>query len=243
MRFETLPVLLMLFISLSNLCAAQNTIDVNNLSLDGDLSEWYDSQVGHENTSLFIGTLAYPEKAALVGHPNHKSATWLTESIRYRGETFHNVSLIYDLDQDLLYIKNTIYPTYSTQPILPIQNQVEWFEINGDLFKYIPKAIGLLSPGFFQIIHEGSELSLIIKRSKIVKIGGNKGASEYQQLNRYFLEKNGNYLRFKSKNSLLKLFPENKKLIRKYIRQNNLKILKPGHDHHLKMVIQYCESL
>lgn len=225
------------------MCEAQSQGLIKTDSLNSDnYLKWYDQQIGLKGTELITGQLAFPEQKAVVSHPYFQTSRWLNEDIEYRNIAFNDVSLIYDVHKDLLYIKNPGELIVVNQAILPNQDQVSSFTYNGNSFKYLTGKEAPIDAGFYDMLHEGNQLSLIVKRIKEVKVGTNSGESEYVSTDKYFL--NGdNIYNFSNKRTFLKIFPEKKKEIRKYINQNHIKVAKPGYDAQLINLTKYCESI
>ena len=113
------------------------------------------------------------------------------------------------------------------------------FELNGEKFKRLKVPSAPENPGFYQVLHEGNELHLYAKRIKEEIV---RTTLDYRQRDKYFLMVNGIKYDIKNKASFLKVFPDRKSEIRKFVKRNGI-IVKVGMDTELKMLTAYCEEL
>lgn len=224
-------------------CSAQNVITTRDLDLDGDVTAWYDNEAGLENTTLYMGSLKFTEQKAEKSHPFHAANGWTPERMTYRGQQFYNIPLLYDIYQDVLIFKNTENVKYASQPIRPFQRQVSSFTVLDDKFRYIDEKVGQLSPGFFQVLYDGEDLTLLAKRVKRIKISAFSGESSYLKEDKYYVKIEDKYHRIYRKSSILNLFESHKKEIRKFIRENKIRVLKAEKDNQLVQLIKFCDDL
>lgn len=221
---------------------AQESASTLSLDIEGDVLNWYDQQVGQENTVLQIGSLNNPERKASGSHQYLESASWTSGNLVYRGQYFENVQLLYDIYEEAIITRNISNIQYSIQPIELIKEQVSSFTLHGANFEWIDKKIDSFENGFFEIIYRGDQMEVLAKRIKSIQIGSS-GVNEYKQQDKYYLIIEDIPYRIYRKRSIIARFPEHKKQIKSFIKKNQIDILEPGTDYQLKSLIQFCDNL
>lgn len=233
---RTSLILLTLFLSLKS--TAQ--VAVNSLDLDGDVDSWFDQAIGYNNTGILIGRYQEIGRNSRSSHPFYGQDVWADIRMEYRGETYQDLVALYDLQKDLMVIRHPTDLSFHSQPILLNQGQIAWFEMNGNLFRLFDEEILLLPPGFMEVLHEGTYgLSLYAKRIRQSKA---EQTLVYTVEDRYIIDKNGTYFRFRNLRSFIRLFGDQKKQIRKFVRQNQLRVKKQN-DQDLRMLAAFCDEL
>lgn len=221
---------------------------VQNLDLDGDLEKWSDEYTGLEYSGLYEGKFYLPKFAPRIGgtHLYYKDSHWMTGAIKFRGLEYKDVDVQYDIYSDVLVMLNRA--AFPTQSIMPTQSQIEHFTIDNARFKYFKEnGSPPLGGGFYEVIQEGSRVSVIAKR---IKLRDNKGtvvefmdkAIYYKQHDKYFLKVGDQYHLFRNKKKFYSLFKEQKSELRKYIKANRL-LIKPGSDTHIRSLAEFCNEL
>lgn len=210
--------------------------------LKGNVTAWYDQQIGLQHTLLQHGELAVLTRKSPNSHAYYGKSAWVDMHIIYRNQTFYNVPTLYDIEEDALIIVNNLGPSFSAYPIKLQKEHVERFEIGDDTFVYIDEQVSWHAKGFFKAIYEGEEVSLLSKVFKRLDL--KYKVLTYKENNHYFLKKGGQYYRLKRLSGLLKLYPDHKKEIRQYKRELALgKIDKPANEEKLSRLIEFCENL
>jgi len=212
---------------------------VAGLSLQGDVHEWYDSQVKRKNTSLVTGTYREVKKRIPDSHPFFISDKWINGNLHYQGQTFNHVSLLYDMEEDELIFRHPETFLYNLQPIKPVQPEITWFTLEGHLFRYVHHSILGYSEGFYEIRYEGLHTSFFTKRIRSVVTD-----PDYKYANNdvNILKLDGNYYKIKSRLIFYRLFKDSRKQIRLYIRQHRVRF-KKANDVGLDGLIQYCDTI
>jgi hypothetical protein len=139
-------------------------------------------------------------------------------SVMYDGILYPNVQLLYDIVLEEVVVEhfNKYYKI-----ILPKQ-RVTHFSLLNHTFQWINTDSlqkPVLSTGFYENLYEG-KVKLLAKRTKIMEesIDAGRVEKEFIQINRFFIAKDNKYYPVKNKKSVLKVFDEHKKEIRKYFR-------------------------
>lgn len=228
--------LFFLFIQLKS--NAQHSLE--GLDLDGDVYQWYDNALGLEKSGVVLGAYQEINRQSRNSHQFFMGDLWLSNPIRYRGQVYDSIFLLYDIYDDILIIRYPEKLQYYSQPIKLLQDQVDWFKLAGHTFKYYPNGILQVSPGFFDQLYVGDHFDLIAKRIKQVQIENTSVI--YVSSDKYIIRCKDEYHRFRRKGSILKLFKGQKREIRQFIKQKGLSI-KPGNDQDLVLLARFCDEL
>ena len=237
-------ILISIFIFCLFFCSAavsQSMLDISRLDLDSPrIDLWYDSQIGLENTQLQLGQQEVAARKATKGHPFYKRDSWAKGTINFRGETFSEVAMLFDIDEDNVLIRENGKDEFSSNIIRLRNDQVSWFDMDSSHFIYSEDVEP--TPGFFEELFTGDSISLISKRIKIVELGYDK-TTVYVNDDRYYVKLRDKFVGVKSKRTVLKLLPKEKKKIRKFVRHSGLTVFKPNSYPQNISLIRYCNSL
>lgn len=226
-------------LSISN-AFAQYQID--SLSLQGDITGWYDRQLGLQYTVLQHGELATIARKSPNSHAFYKKGTWINTDITYANQTFRNVPALYDIENDKLIIANNLSGPFKPVPLELRKELVEQFEMGGNRFVYVDDAVSWHQKGFFKAVYEGDSIELLSKIFKRLEL--KYGRLTYQESQQYFLKKDGRYHRLRKFSGLLRLFPAYRREIRQYKKALSLRrINNPANEQKLALLISYCENL
>ena len=157
-----------------------------------------------------------------------------TGSIRYGGKTYDNVLMNIDAFRQALYVRyQDKIQTWELD-----RSQIDWFTMGNRKFVNLRKqGIKKAPEGFLQVVYEGKECvyKQVVKSYKeSLEISGYSRIGyedpnyndkvyvyfEYRE-NFYFLDKDGKFEKFSSRNYLVKKHPELKKPLRLQIKYNN----------------------
>ncbi|MDH5608621.1 MAG: hypothetical protein OEY56_04020 [Cyclobacteriaceae bacterium] len=240
MKITAATYILLVFLALSNTLHAQNPIA--NLDMSGDIHTWYDQQMGTEKSSLILGTYQDVRLLSIDSHPFFFQFQWLTGSIRYRGQSYTNIDMMYNVFENFVIIRN---PNYSrgNQPIHLNQSQVEWFELNGSFFRNYNENEATLPNGVYEELFIGDHVALIAKRSKKTTNSNNQSTITFLENDKYYFKYNGTYTRIAGRGPIIRQLKEKRKELRVFARDNEL-ILQAGvRDRDLIMFIAYTEKI
>ncbi len=173
------------------------------------------------------------------GFANFLSADWIEGTAYVQGKTFRGVSLKYDLSQDVLALKQTLKSGAPVQIILN-PNMVDSFLLEDHLF--ISTNVSNLRYG--ELIYHGRYQYLQKHRKKFVtdvSIGSPYGKYIAENPRFYIFTETG-YQAIARKRDLLSFFENHKKEIKKYLRQENIK-LKTADGKKLYQLFKYVDGL
>ena len=234
-----LCILFLIAFSVGTEVSGQYTLD--GFSLDGSVADWYDSKIGSSSSSLYEGTFYGRPRIAQVGHALFRELSWAAGTITFNGQYYDSVQIVYDILEDLVIIRNPNLSGLDQSYLKINQNLISSFSLHGVFFKKLKGATTPASgDGFYEMTYEGATLSLVVKRRKVEKFDGVQ--IELASMDEYYLFYQGSYIDYKGKKTLLQVFPNFKKPIRIFLRNNQLRI-KPGDDRQIISAIKYCEHL
>lgn len=186
--------------------------------------------------------------AEYVGHlPNIKGypyvdSLWRVGTVTYDGVTYGDIPLLYDLVDDVV-----VVPHIDSVYRLQLQSiKISRFSIPNHTFVRIVRDsthnVGLRT-GFYDQLYDGRS-KVLARRVKTIKteLVQNSIKEEYLLDNYYYIGKNGFFYSVKSKRSVLNLFADQKKTLRKYLRENRIKFGRNREAAIVKLAQQYDEA-
>jgi hypothetical protein len=156
-------------------------------------------------------------------HPFYGSDDWVYGSVKYGGQAFPNVPLLFDVTTEKVITENY----YNADELVLINEKLESFTIGDHRFKKIKtEDVGNSLPqsGFYQILHDGPS-TLVAKRQKLMRERVEIDAIEndFEARDRYFIFKNGRYFQVKSKASILNVLSDQKQGLRQFIKKRRIR--------------------
>ncbi|MFY0608453.1 MAG: hypothetical protein JXR10_17165 [Cyclobacteriaceae bacterium] len=204
-----------------------------------DPNGWYDQQIGRDHSGILQGEYQEIKYISKTTHQFFHLSSWQANTISFTGQVYDSIYLFYDIYKDQLIIQHPSELIYFGLGIKPIQQNVDWFTLDGHFFRNYSTPISNLGKGFFDELFIGETVNLLAKRSKMIKTDND---IQFTNIDKLVIGIDGNYKRFNRKSSLWKIFPEYKKQIKGYIRSNNLSISKDN-ESELIMLTRYCDGL
>ena len=169
------------------------------------------------------------------------STEFLTGSVTIDGKTFNNLSLKYDIynDELLTLTDHSIILQLNKEMIdrftMKYQNRIFNFKrLDAD-------SLSSLS-GYANVLYDGGTSLYVKYRKEILLLAVENKYDMFNQVNRIFVEKNGQIFRVDSKQELLKLMEDHKREVAGFIRSGRLKISRRSPDS-FKPVIEYYDKL
>ena len=207
---------------------------------------WFDSQVGVENTGLFNG-IRYRELYRVRDgkHKFFQSPEFLTGNLLYDGQPYYDIPMKYDLFEDQLIIELQAVSGKSILKLL--KDEVDGFEIDGHKFRHLRDTEVYRSgdniDGFYEVLSETSSILLFKKHLKIRKkvLEDKMVLYEFRKDEAYFILYEGLYHPVRSKNDLIKAFPESKKEINDFYSGSKF-LLQTDPDLFMKRILERIDS-
>ncbi|MFT2007998.1 hypothetical protein ACMA1I_04925 [Pontibacter sp. 13R65] len=155
------------------------------------------------------------------GHPFFITDSLTQGGVYYDGAWHCPLPLLYDVVTDEVITANQ----GALQKLLP--EKLKAFRLRGHSFVYLPKdslAGSSLQPGIYELLYNHAT-KVYARHSKQAQEFVEKGqmAGTYEPATKYFILKEGRYHPVNSQGSVLKVFEENKKLLKKHLNSRNLK--------------------
>ncbi len=224
-------------------CSVNAQYELGSLDLEGNFYEWYDQQIGLEKTAILNGTYKPTVRKSTNSHTFFRNDQWQLATIRYKEQTFTGLRALYDIEEDFLVIQHPTNFSFHGFPIRLFPEQVEWFELDGEMFRNYPNGILLEPGGFFNELMVGEQISVLVKRKKNPVTSTNSSMVQLEEDHTYYLRVGSEYFRLTMfRSSFLKHFRQQKAEIRKFIRANGLQV-KAGKEPDLIMVAKFCDTL
>ena len=178
-----------------------------------------------QSQNLYNGRLYYVYDSRMEEHQFFEDRKWQNGVVFYDGQRFDSIPMVYDIVKDELITKH-FYGDYQ----LLQSEKVDYFLKNGHAFKRMEAGKDINSSmrtGFYDIRYDG-KTKLLIRRSKQrqEKIVEKRVITYFPEKDFYYILKDDRYHSVRSKKSVFGLFPENKKELRKSLRDANIKFKK-----------------
>ena len=183
----------------------------------------YDSATT-ESQHLYNGPQYFIYDAQAPEHPFYASREWTTGSVFYDGQLFSQVPIQYDIVKDQVVVRYV-----QSQGNVLLQNEkVRYFTLvlNGTLHYFVRMDASAgpgLRAGFYELLYEGKS-SVLARRVKerLEQVGLNSVLVGFPRKDLYYLYHNGTYRPVHSRKSVLALMEDQKKPMKKYLRENTL---------------------
>lgn len=160
-----------------------------------------------------------------------------------------NIALRYNAKRDEIEVKSSLSSSNESARVLVKHDDI-YIKILNKVFVYSPVREGIEKAGYFMVIHEGTNYSLYKKLTKKF-IEGREAVNSitrdtppaFRNKEVYYLvnKLDGSFTVFpKSKKGKLKVFSENKKEIKNFVKSNRLNVNK---DYDLAKLVKYFDTL
>lgn len=175
----------------------------------------------YKQEHVFEGNEYIPHDHRIKIHPFFPTDSLQPGTIAYNGIRYHDVPMLYDIVRDEL----AIQPPEGGYRVRLHTDKISNFSIGQHQFARIvgDSALGVRT-GFYEILYNG-KVKVLAQRVKTVHEDISSGTykADYLVKDRFYIQKEGAYHEVKSKGSVLGLFPDQSKVLRKYLRANKLK--------------------
>ena len=162
-------------------------------------------------------------------------------TVFYDGQRYENIPMMYDIVRDELVITHV----NGYENILLQSAKVEYFSFYNHNFKRFVSGQGInpdMKTGFYDQIYTGKTKTLVRRvKQRQEKILDKKVIAQFPAKNFYYVYKDGKYHTVHSKKSVLALFPDEKKELRKELREQKIKFRKQREIAIVTMVSRHDE--
>ncbi len=195
-----------------------------------------------DSLNYLVNGWLYQYQTVQNGHPYFGDQGWISGTVTTNYESFKNVLVKYDIYQDELIIP--LYRKEGTYTIVINPGTLKSFTIKNHHFinlNYLISDCDNTYPGYYEVIYDGN-LKLVSKWQKQTTDTDKISGGSFKIGRTMYLIRHNKLNPIKSKTSLLKLFPENKTQIRKYIREKQIYLNRSG-DTQIRDLIEYIDQL
>lgn len=191
-------------------------------SQNKNLIKHNDSLVGFENLAFNNG-LVYTNKYPLT---SQNTSQFLENKynkgiLQYNNQTYYDVTIKYDVFDDLLLFKPNIQLVLETSLIT---KQVDYFILKNKKFRKLEtiSTDNTTTAGFFEEVEINSKSTLFIKHKKTIKVDSrsDKVSHIFYDYKIYYIFQNNKLEEISSKASIINLFPTLKKEIKQFYKEN-----------------------
>jgi hypothetical protein len=183
----------------------------------------YDKAIS-SNSRLYNGEEYTYRFHNIKGHQFLDNEEFVKGNIVYDGLRYDSVELMYDIYQQKVVIKN-FRPNGHAVKIGLIYEKIEGFSLGDRNFQYLdPDSLNPdITPGFYNILID-DEIAVAIYRSKYVikTLGSNRYPEMFATNDHYYIVRDNEFIRIRSKRRILKLFADQKKALKKYCQKNQI---------------------
>jgi len=168
------------------------------------------------------------------------SKKFLPGTVIMRGKTYPDVMILYDI------FKDEILTPYKPVGILQLNKEmVDSFSIifRNESYRFIKMHDSTNSDlnGYFNVLYKGKTTLYVKYSKKIEKLEAKGENNKFYQLTRIYLLKDSLFYPLTGKNDLIKIYDEDKKAVRDFIKKNQLRISKNDPESFLP-VLRFMDS-
>ena len=194
-----------------------------------------------QSQNLYNGRLYYVYDARMEEHQFFGDRKWQKGTVLYDGQRFDSIPMIYDINRDELIIKH-----FNGDALLLQSEKVEYFSKENHSFRRFESGKEIndqMRTGFYDILYEGKS-KVLVRRTKQrqEKIVEKKVIALFPEKDFYYIHKDDRYYPVRSKKSVLGLFPDRKKELRKALREEKIKYRK-NRDAAITTIVVAYDSL
>lgn len=197
----------------------------------------YLTDVG-EYSVLYNGELEEAYSASFVNLPYYKTPDYVQGDIVFKGCVYPGQKLRLDLYKERLIILtgekryNVIVNSAGVDKVLLHGETIIW---------HSPNQTSSLKDGYYSLLFEGEDLQLLKKTKFATNTMKEREMRRFNPQTRYYLLHNDVYYQVKNKRSVIKVFPELKNEINKFIKEHSLNF-KRDTDNSLAKLTAFCQA-
>lgn len=174
-------------------------------------------------------------------HPFYPTDSLQTGTITYNDIPYHDVAMHYDIVRDEVAVR----PPESGYQIQLRSNKISRFSLGEHQFiRLMGDSATGIPAGFHEILYNGNQ-SVLAHRVKTIHEDVSSGTykGDYIPKDQFFIRTADGYHEVKTKRSLLSLFPDQSRALRKYLRTNKLKFNDAQREEAITKAVQQYDEL
>ncbi|OJV21055.1 MAG: hypothetical protein BGO21_09225 [Dyadobacter sp. 50-39] len=187
---------------------------------------------------LYNGRQYYVYDARMEEHQFFEQRRWINGMVLYDGQQFDSIPMLYDIFHDELVIRH-----FNGDHVLLQTVKVDSFIVDNHHFARLESGKDInpqMRTGFYDVVYGGKSRTLVRRtKSRQEKIVDKRVIAYYPEKNFFYIFKDGRYRSVHTKKSMLELFPEHKRDLRRVLRENKIKFRKNRELAIVKMVETY----
>ncbi len=201
---------------------------------------WYENTVG-ANSPLYKGKEYLDYNFRIEGDQYFQSDLWQKGAVYYDGQLYQDVSMKYDIANKVLIVDHPHLPS----PVSLESNKIDRFSLLGHHFiRLVADSLSyeVIKTGFYDLMYDG-EMNFLVNRTKMLRdeIDDRRMRYWFEEDDQYFIQKGGKYYKIKNRRSVLKLFPERKREIKKFLKRNDIKFRKQPEEA-IHRIVKYVDQ-
>ena len=162
-------------------------------------------------------------------------------TVYYDGQRYENIPMMYDIVRDELIITHA----NGYENILLQSPKIKYFSLHDHHFKRFESGREInadMKTGFYDEVYTGKTRTLVRRtKQRQEKIVEKKVTAQFSPKNFYYVFKDDRYYQVHSRKSFFALFPEQKRELRKELREKNIRFRKNREAAIVTMVARYDE--
>jgi hypothetical protein len=192
-----------------------------------------------ENTQNLYNGSEYVAKRGLTGeHPFFLTDLPVPGNLRYSGEEFSGVPILFDIVNQQLVLTNRRYGT-----LMALQHEwIDGFTLGGHQFINPKNLSGLRQDVFYENLYSG-KTQVLAQHVKLLKetVQARRFIRKFEASSHYYMKVDGQFVRITSRGDLLKALITKKRELKSYIRKNNLFV--QNREFSIVQVARYYDTL
>ncbi len=212
-----------------------------NPSLKNIVSLYYRST--GENSHLNNGSEYAGYDVNFIGNPFFDTTAMQPGSVYYDGTLYENLPILFDICNDAVIINR-----YNQDFRIRLVNEkIGYFSLLSHTFvRIVPDSASrlVIGIGFYDRVYKG-KMEVLVRRKKIIKddpVVNGEIKSRYKAVENYFIKRNNAYFPVRTEKSVVRLFKDRDKEIRRYIKKNKLSFKKQP-EYAIIQVARYYDQL
>lgn len=208
--------------------------------------EIFDEIIGTTNSGVYYGT-DYVEQYRVIGnkHKFFSKPNFISGSMVYFGQPYHNLDLKYDLFDQQLLVRHT--GIIGSPVVKLIKTKIDNFTIDTHYFEYIHIDVSANSEaesGFYEVLQKNNFFTFLKKHKKGILRKSNEKTvyHEFFDKNVYFIKYKGDYYKIKKQKDISEIFQEHKRAL-KAIYNDYEHLKKSDQEEHFDLILKDLHKL
>lgn len=222
-----------------------NTFNALGQTLVEEQLQCLDAHFYGTSDRLVNGRHYRPEHPMTTGHPYFQLDVFHQGALYTKGKKYEQVELLYNVERDQLIVKRPLTSNNVVQ-IIASPTLVDSFILNGQ--RFVNKRYLEIQTNdriyLKKLYHNKWQLYLQVEKDYYPVFSDKHPYGRYGKLERtyYLRDDNGASFRFNSRRSFLKIFGKNKKTVKRYMKELDMRFTK-ARDLQWYKLMKFCENL